>query len=86
MGPVSWTDGMDETFERALVEAGAVDDVCRYFKFGHLPAGALRDTSRLFAYLAHEVLQRCPRCPQRTHALNHLLLAKDAAVRSCVPA
>jgi hypothetical protein len=81
----SWTDAMDVALERLLAEASKIDDVCKYFKYTHLPAGALRDTSRTFAYQASEVLARAPRCPQRTHALNHLLLAKDAAVRACLP-
>lgn len=81
----SWTDAMDVELERLLAEASKIDDVCRYFRYTHLPAGALRDMSRTFAYQAHEVLTRAPRCPQRTHALNHLLLAKDAAVRACLP-
>lgn len=85
MEAVSWTDAMDQTLERELAEASKIDDVCKYFKYGHLPAGPLRDVSRTFAYQAHDLLKRAPRCPQRTHALNHLLLAKDAAVRACLP-
>ncbi len=79
----SWTEEMDALLEERLAEASKVDDVCKYFKFSHLK-GALRDTSRLFAYLANEVVARLPRCPQRTHALNHLLSAKDAAVRAAL--
>ncbi len=80
----SWTEEMDVALHDALADASKVDDVMQYFAYLHLPAGALRDTSRLFAYLANEVVARLPRCPQRTHALNHLLSAKDAAVRAAL--
>lgn len=33
-----------------------------------------------FAELARFVIDNCPRCPQRTHALNDIKTAKDAAV------
>jgi hypothetical protein len=33
-----------------------------------------------FAEMARFVIENCPRCPQRTHALNDLKTAKDAAV------
>lgn len=33
-----------------------------------------------FAKLARFVIDNCPRCPQRTHALNDIKTAKDAAV------
>ena len=81
----TWTDAMDAELEARLGEASKLDDVARYFKYTHLPAGAPRDMSRTFAYQAYEVLARAPRCPQRTHALNRLLESKDAAVRSVLP-
>lgn len=80
-----WDESRDEGLERLLIEASKFDDVCRYFKYMHLPEGPLRDMSRTLALTAYEVITRAPRCPQRTHALNHLLLAKDAAVRACLP-
>lgn len=86
MGPESWTEEMDKILEANLVESSKVDDVVQFFTFRHLPEGPRRDTSRLFAHLAYELLARLPRCPQRTHALNHILSAKDAAVRAALPA
>jgi hypothetical protein len=84
MTPETWTEAMDAELESRLGEASKLDDVARYFKYTHL-TGAARDMSRTFAYQAHEVLLRAPRCPQRTHALNRLLESKDAAVRSVLP-
>lgn len=60
-----------------------VDDVLRFFHYAHLPQ-ALRDASAPFCHLARGVVDRLPRCPQRTICLNKLLEAKDAAVRTLV--
>lgn len=61
-----------------------LDDVLHFFHYAHLPEGILRDTSAQFARLARIIVDVCPRCPQRTIALNNLLAAKDAAVRTHV--
>lgn len=60
----------------------AVEAVLRYFEFGHLRAGVLRDTSQLFHTLAHELADRLPADPETTVALRKLLESKDAAVRA----
>jgi hypothetical protein len=60
------------------------DDVLTFFHYAHLPEGALRDTSSKFCQLARWLVDNTPRCPQRTIALNNLLAAKDAAVRTNV--
>lgn len=57
------------------------EPMLRYFEHGHLPEGALRDTSACFASLATYVAAQLPRSPERTVALRKLLEAKDAAVR-----
>ena len=59
--------------------------ILRYFAFGHLPQGPLRDTSQLFALVAEDVVASVPAGPERTVALRKLLEGKDAAVRACLP-
>ncbi|MBN9687139.1 MULTISPECIES: hypothetical protein [unclassified Corallococcus] len=75
------------------------DDALQYFSYDHLPNTQLRAVSKAFSDLAHALSLGdnapeagnvtlggpVPRCPQRTLALNHLLSAKDAAVRACLP-
>lgn len=58
------------------------EEMLQHFEFGHLPAGSMRDTSRLFNHLAYEVVRTLPRSPERTVALRKLLEGKDAAVRA----
>lgn len=58
-------------------------DVLQYFHFEHLK-GNLRDVSFQFANMALELATRLPKNPQRTIALNKLLEAKDASVRSAL--
>ncbi|MEU4386564.1 hypothetical protein [Promicromonospora sp. NPDC023805] len=59
-----------------------VEDVLRFFEFEHLRPGELRDTSRMFHALAHELAGRLPAAPQTVVALHKLLESKDAAVRA----
>lgn len=80
-----WTEEMDALLQTRLDVAAKVDDIVRFFSFAHLREGKLRDTSRLFAYLAHEITERVPRCAERTAGLRKLLEAKDCAVRACLP-
>lgn len=61
-----------------------VDPLLRYFDYGHLPEN-LQPMSRLFAELAHALVQLAPRCAERTVALRKLLEGKDAAVRAMLP-
>jgi hypothetical protein len=53
----------------------------QYFRFSHLPP-ALQATSKPFADLAHFIARELPENEQSRRALEHLLIAKDAAVRS----
>lgn len=55
--------------------------ILQFFEFGHLPA-RLQDVSEPFHRLAHTVIMRRPRNPERTVALRKLLESKDAAVRA----
>ncbi len=56
------------------------DNILQYFSFNHLPP-KLRERSRPFHALARDIVDNCPRCPERSVALRKLLEAKDAAVR-----
>jgi hypothetical protein len=56
----------------------------RYFEYAHLPEGPLRDTSKRFHDLAHELNHLLPAGPETTVALRKLLESKDAAVRSAL--
>jgi hypothetical protein len=60
------------------------EEMLRYFGFGHLPEGPMRETSRLFCHLAFMVVRTVPRSPERTVALRKLLEGKDAAVRAAL--
>jgi len=59
-------------------------DILRYFKYDHLKAGNLRDTSKMFHDLAHQIVEALPTQPETTVSLRKLLEAKDAAVRSAL--
>lgn len=54
-----------------------------YFTYAHLPED-LREVSKLYADLAHEVYHRLPSGAEGTVALRKLLESKDAAVRSAL--
>lgn len=63
----------------------ATAQILRYFEYGHLPAGKLRDTSARFGELAHELVEDDELGgPELTVALRKLLEAKDCAVRSAL--
>lgn len=59
--------------------------VLKYFKFGHLKEGPMREMSEKFSDLAMQLVAKAPRNPERSVALRKLLEAKDAAVRSVIP-
>lgn len=60
------------------------EEMLKFFAFGHLPEGAMRETSRLFCHLAFGLVRTLPRSPERTVALRKLLEGKDAAVRAAI--
>lgn len=59
----------------------AIQDVCIWFHYDHLPPG-LFEVSKKFHDLAEELLYAIPDDAQLTHSLQHLLTAKDCAVRA----
>lgn len=59
------------------------EHILQYFAFAHLPP-QLQEVSEPFSALAHAMVSRLPRNPERTVALRKLLEAKDAAVRARV--
>ena len=60
--------------------------VLQYFVYNHLPEGPLRETSKRFASLASQTAADNPtHHPETAKALDRLLEAKDAAVRSMLP-
>jgi len=60
------------------------EDMLKFFAYGHLPEGAMRETSRAFCHLAYALVRTLPRSPERTVALRKLLEGKDAAVRAAM--
>lgn len=60
--------------------------ILRYFTFGHLPEGPLRQTSEIFAELAVWADDNLPAGAEKSTALRKLLEAKDAAVRAALEA
>ena len=60
---------------------GDVKSVLSYFAFSHLPAH-LQPTSAMFARVAVAVVASAPPSRETLKALDHLLAAKDAAVRA----
>jgi hypothetical protein len=62
---------------------GTVEPLLQFFAYDHLPE-RLQAVSREFAALAHSIVIKLPRNPERTVALRKLLEAKDCAVRSVI--
>lgn len=58
--------------------------VMKYFKFDHLPAGVLRDTSERFCVLADQIDEHLVNGPEKTVCLRKILEAKDCAVRAAL--
>jgi len=55
----------------------------QFFSYAHLPPH-LQTVSKPFADLANQIVETCPRNPERTTALRKLLEAKDCAVRALI--
>ena len=55
----------------------------QFFAYEHLPEH-LKQVSKKFYELAHDIVLNLPRNPERTVALRKLLEAKDCAVRSVI--
>lgn len=61
------------------------DDVLRFLEPNPKLSPVLLGMAVHFAEFARRILIECPRCPQRTLALNKLVEAKDCAVRALLP-
>ncbi len=61
------------------------DDVLRFLEPNPNLPDKLLGMAHDFAVFALKILNECPRCPQRTLALNALVQAKDCAVRALLP-
>lgn len=61
-----------------------ITGIMRYFAYGHLKEGPLRDTSATFFPLAEFLATTLPSTTETLVALRKLLEAKDAAVRSAL--
>jgi hypothetical protein len=74
---------VNETDEAAAAAAAAekARQIMRPFNYAHLAAGA-QIVSKPFHDAAVSVLASCPDNDERRHAIERLLEAKDAAVRS----
>ncbi|OJF91185.1 hypothetical protein AX761_22725 [Rhizobium sp. 58] len=59
------------------------EHILQFFAFAHLPP-SLKEISRPFSEMAHNIVETIPRNPERTVSLRKLLEAKDAAVRAQV--
>ncbi|KKN11579.1 hypothetical protein LCGC14_1024990 [marine sediment metagenome] len=57
--------------------------IVQYFKYEHLPP-KLKDASKPFCVLAHQLEETLPDGPEKTFCLRQLLIAKDAGVRSAM--
>jgi len=60
-----------------------MNELLRLFNYRHLPE-PYQEVSKQFYDLAHRLAQTLPRNRELTKALDRLLEAKDAAVRSAV--
>lgn len=61
-----------------------ITGIIRYFAYGHLKEGPLRETSARFHDLAVNLVSFLPTTSETLMALRKLLESKDAAVRSAL--
>jgi hypothetical protein len=73
------------TAEWFSVDEMKIDDVLQFLRPNVNLPPPLFAMACDFARMARHVITVCPRCPQRTLALNSLLDAKDRAVRALLP-
>lgn len=59
-------------------------DLLSAFRYGHLPEH-LQAASKPWCDLAHELVRTTPANRWRKMSLEHLMIAKDAAVRAALP-
>lgn len=61
-----------------------IEDLLKDFVFGHLPSSFAQDVSALFHEIAHGLAGRLTHTPRLEKVLDHLLAAKDLAVRAAL--
>jgi hypothetical protein len=71
---------------KALAMHPATASILRYFEYDHLPAGPMREVSRVFHILANGLAEITPSGAETTAGLRRLLEAKDCFVRAHLPA
>ena len=59
------------------------EPILQFFAYQHLP-GNLQSVSKPFYDMAHGLMAKLPRNPERSAALRKLLEAKDCAVRAFI--
>lgn len=59
--------------------------IMKYFEYGHLPEGEIKDTSKRCCSLAGEFDMIIPDGPEKSAGLRKLLEAKDCFVRAVLP-
>lgn len=64
-----------------MFEPAAPPEELVYFSYSHLPPYS-QEVSKPFWELAYFLFERLPESSQKAMALQHLLIAKDAAVRA----
>jgi len=74
-------DGVEE--EKPAAAPEPVEHIMQFFKYAHLPPH-LAEISKPFSDMAHDIVKKLPRNPERTVALRKLLESKDAAVRAFI--
>lgn len=55
----------------------------QFFKYSHLPDN-LKQVSKPFSEMAHNIVSKFPPSPERTVALRKLLESKDCTVRAAL--
>lgn len=70
--------------EQVDVPTEGSSPILRYFAYGHLPEGPLRDMSSIMANYAGYLDVVLPAGAEKATALRKLLEAKDAAVRAAL--
>lgn len=59
-------------------------DLLRHFQYGHLPAGPIREISKRFSDLAHDMAEELNIATELEPGLRKLIEAKDCFVRAAI--
>ena len=69
-----------------MTDYSDTQQIMRWFAYGHLPEGPLREASLNVAVTAGLTVGELPDGPELTAGLRHLLEAKDCFVRAAIAA